>query len=61
MVYETVQPVGGRKYPGPEERGLVTIIGKSVTFRGQTYAVAKNLDPRNYEEFISPQRAKLRP
>jgi hypothetical protein len=59
LAYETVQPVGGRRYPGPEEKTSAMIIGHSIRFRGAIYDEAKTLDVRNYEEFIRPERAKL--
>ena len=60
LVSETVQPVGGRKYPGPEEKGTATIIGHSIRFRAAIYDEAKQLAVRNYEEFIAPEREKLK-
>lgn len=58
-VYETVQPVGGGKYPGPEERATASVVGHRVQFNGKLFDEAKSLDVRNYEEFIGPERAKL--
>jgi hypothetical protein len=58
-VYETVQPVGGGKYPGPEERATASVVGHRVRFAGKLFDEAKTLDVRNYEEFIGPERAKL--
>lgn len=60
LVHETVQPVGGRKSPGPEESASAVIIGHSIRFRGAMYDEAKQLEMRNYEEFIGPERAKLK-
>lgn len=58
-VYEAVQPVGGGKYPGPEERAMVSVVGQRVRFNGKLFDEAKSLDLRNYEEFIAPERTKL--
>ena len=58
-VYETVQPVGGGKYPGPEEHATAFVVGHRVQFNGKLFEEAKSLDVRSYEEFIGPERAKL--
>ena len=60
VVYETVQPAGSRKYPGPEEKGSATIIGHSIRFRGAMFDHAKQVDILNYDEFIAPEREKLK-
>lgn len=59
LVYELVQPVGGGQYPGAEQKASLAIINNTIKLAGVTYTKAA-VDPRNYEEFIGPERAKLR-
>lgn len=57
LVYETVQPVGGGRYPGPEERATASRAGRRIRFRGKLFDDAKTLDGQNYEELIATERA----
>lgn len=58
LVYEVVQPVGGGKYPGPEETAVIRLRGKSLDFKGAKYS-ASNVSLQRYEDFIRPERSKL--
>jgi hypothetical protein len=60
LMYETVQPVGGRKYPGPEQKRTVVPAGKSVQFDGKLFEHAKHIDTAEYEEFLGAARKRLR-
>ena len=58
LVYELVQPVGGGKYPGAEQKGHFAVSGGAINFDGVRYE-SSNIAVTNYEEFVGPERAKL--
>ncbi|MDQ3280965.1 MAG: hypothetical protein M3Q69_06100 [Acidobacteriota bacterium] len=59
LVYELVQPVGGGKYPGSEETGAIKLRGKVLDFKRVEYSAA-NVSLQQYEDFIRPERSKLK-
>lgn len=60
LMYEKVQPVGGGKYPGPEETSTASMVGKALHINGKRYIdVSKQVDAAEYEEFIAPVRKQL--
>jgi hypothetical protein len=60
LIYELVQPVGGGKYPGAEQKGHIAINGGAISFDGVGYEPS-TIALTNYEDFVAPERAKLGP
>jgi len=59
LVYEIPAAIG-RTYPTPQEEATVRIVGRKIDFNGERFLEAKKLDVELFEEFIEPERARLK-
>lgn len=60
LVYETLPPVGGKAYPGPEEKATARLADGKLELWGQTFTPAVKLDFEEYERFVDPQGSRLK-
>ncbi len=60
LVDQMVEPVGGTKYPGPDETRNIVLAGGSLRFDGKLFDVAR-FAMADYEEFIAPVRTQPGP
>ena len=44
LVYQTVEPVGGGKYPGPEKQAEITVKAGVLTFDGKRFERSPSLE-----------------
>lgn len=60
LVYETLPPVGGKIYPGPEEKAMARLTGSTLELGGKTFTQAPKMRFEEYERFVGPEGSKLK-